>query len=154
MSRRPLIAAAVVASVLVGYALAQLAFCASHRVQTTRQPGAGSGSRQSPRPPQSRQPQPAHSRLAAVAAAASYLHALDPAPPTASRQSRLRELTAGPFATQALRAQASTAALARSLARGGPAFMHGWLLGYRILSYARARARVAVWTVGLVASAA
>jgi hypothetical protein len=154
MSRRPLIAATVVVAAVVGYALAQLAFGATHGAPATTQPGARSAHRQLPRPPQASRPQSPYSRLAAVAAAARYLHALDPAPPSTARQVRLRELTAAPFTAEALRAQASAASLAQQLSRRGPTFMRGWLLGYRLVSYTRARARVAIWTVGLVASPA
>ncbi len=154
MSRRSLIAGAIAVAAVVGYALAQLAFGATHGAPATTQPRTQPAYRQSPRPPQASPPQSARSRLAAVAAAASYLHALDPAPPSAARQARLRDLTAAPFTAEALRAQASGAALAEQLWRRGPTFMRGWLLGYRLVSYTRARARVAIWTVGLVASAA
>jgi hypothetical protein len=153
MSRRPLIAGTLLTAALVGYPLAQLAFGTGHSAHTTTQAGARAG-RQTSRQPQTDQPRHRRSQLAAVATAASYLHALDPAPASAVRQSRLRDLTAARFTAEALRAQASAAALAEQLSRRGPTFMRGWLLGYRVRSYTPARTRVAVWTVGLVASAA
>lgn len=99
----------------------------------------------------------AHSRRGAAAAAANYLAALEQALPAgaASWSSAVRALTVAPLTAQALDARgASTAIAARIAASAGPAFIRGWRLGYRIDSYTPSRARVAVWTVGLVASVA
>jgi len=93
------------------------------------------------------------SRQAAVLAAVSYLRALEPASATPARRSRVRALTVGPLTELALRAQAAGAAVWRKLSAHGPAVARGWALGYRVGAYDVARARVTIWTVGLVASA-
>jgi hypothetical protein len=51
----------------------------------------------------------------------------------------------------ALRASGATQTVRQKLAVAGASFVGSWLLGYRVLSYTRAHARIAVWNVGLMA---
>jgi hypothetical protein len=88
---------------------------------------------------------------AAVAAAARYLDALSSAPRVGGAAT-VRALTTGGLTPRALRAAAVGALIARRLSARGPVFMRGWLVGYRIVAAARDRVRVAVWTMGLLAS--
>ncbi|MGH2873584.1 MAG: hypothetical protein ACRDL5_14130 [Solirubrobacteraceae bacterium] len=92
------------------------------------------------------------SPVAAITTAVSYLAALEPATASTGPQVAIQALTSGPLTARALRAQASAALLERRIGAGGPAFMRGWPLGYRILSASGDPVRVAIWTMGLVAS--
>jgi hypothetical protein len=105
--------------------------------------------------------QPAHTRgtsspaartagsgpLSAVASAMRYLQLLDDPSGQAARS--LGALTASPLRPFALRAQAARASLERDLPAG--TFAAGWRLGWRIDDLTSGHARVAIWTVGLVA---
>lgn len=93
----------------------------------------------------------------AVAAAGSYLTVLARAiSPTAgwSWTQAIRTLTVEPLTARALAAAKTNQATRQRLALAGRSFVGSWLLGYRVSSYARARARVAVWNMGLLASPA
>jgi hypothetical protein len=100
----------------------------------------------------------ARSERGAVAAAGNYLTVLSRAltPGAAFWWERaVRALTLAPLTARALSGSAASATIARRLQRSGSSFYLGsWLLGYRVLAYSRSRARVALWSVGMLASAA
>jgi hypothetical protein len=150
--------AALAAAVLAGYALARLALASGQhahaRARSTRARPAATAKPSGARSPATMAARPSvHAALGAAATAVSYLRALEPAPASASRQALLRALTLPPLTNQALQAQATGAAVWQRLSARGPVLMRGWTLGYRVDSYTRSRARVTVWTMGLVASA-
>jgi hypothetical protein len=99
----------------------------------------------------------ARSERGAVAAAGNYLTMLSRAltPGAAfSWERAVRALTVAPLTARALSGSAASATMARRLARSGSSFYLGsWLVGYRVLAYSRSRARVALWSVGVLASA-
>lgn len=82
-----------------------------------------------------------------VATATRYLQLLDD--PSLQAAKSLAALTLSPLRPLALRAQAAQASLEHHLATG--TFAAGWRLGWRIDELTSGRARVAIWTVGLVA---
>jgi hypothetical protein len=86
-------------------------------------------------------------RSAVVASATRYLQLLDDPSPQAARS--LAALTVSPLQPIALRAQAARASLEHNLATY--TFVGGWRLGWRIDELTSGYARVAIWTVGLVA---
>ena len=95
------------------------------------------------------------SERGAVAAAGSYLTVLaqtvSPRAPWTWTHA-IRALTVAPFRTRALAAGGASETIKDKLAQASTAFVGSWLLGYRVIVYARARAEVAVWNVGLLAS--
>ncbi len=93
---------------------------------------------------------PSDPAAAAVAAATGYVDALGEAPTQPAAGSQLATHTAQPLREQALHALVNERALASRLSRQGPAFLHGWLLGWRLDSFSPSRARVSVWAMGLV----
>ena len=99
----------------------------------------------------------ARSERGAVAAAGNYLTVLSRAltPGAAFWWERaVRALTIAPLTAHALSGSAASATIARRLQRSGSSFYLGsWLVGYRLLAYARSRARVALWSVGVLSSA-
>jgi hypothetical protein len=150
--------AALAAAVLAGYALARLALASGQhahaRARSSRARPAATAKASGARSPATAAARPSvRSALGAVVAATGYLRALEPAPPSASRRGLLRALTLPPLTNQALLAQATGATVWQRRSARGPALLRGWTLGYRVDSYTRPRARVTVWTMGLVASA-
>jgi hypothetical protein len=98
----------------------------------------------------------ARSEAGAVAAASNYLivlsRALAPGAPWSWTRA-IRALTIAPLSARALRASATSEAIARRFQRSGASvYLGSWLLGYRAQSYSPARARVEVWNVGVTDS--
>lgn len=92
------------------------------------------------------------SERGAVAAAARYLQLLDQASTVATTETAVRAVTVPPLQREALTAEAGGAAVKRRLLAEGPAFIMGWRLGWRTLSYTPTTARIEVWAMGLVES--
>jgi hypothetical protein len=98
-----------------------------------------------------------HSARGAVAATGNYIatlsRALTPGAPFSWTRA-VRALTVAPFTARALSGSLASGMMSRRLQRSGSAYFLGsWALGYRLLSYTPARAQVALWTVGVMASA-
>lgn len=153
-SRRLLYALVLVLVALLSYTV----------VEAVTGPGP-SGSREA-RPPRSR-PQaglatsstpttsaqePDDSRRGAVVVAARYLEALDEASRSPATSRQLRALTLPPLTERALRVEAVSAALKQRLTKPGPAFIRGWRLGWRVVSFRPRLARIALWAMGTVQS--
>jgi hypothetical protein len=88
----------------------------------------------------------------AASAAALYLQVLDNASRSAATSRQLRALTLPPLTGTALQVEAASAALKAKLSQPGPAFIRGWRLGWRALSFEPHAARIAVWAMGMVQS--
>jgi hypothetical protein len=86
-----------------------------------------------------------------VEAAASYLDLLDGSDPAPGRIAALRAVTVAPLTARVTRAVPVIAELRARMSRGGPGLMEGWLLGWRVTSLTSDRARVEIWTTGVVA---
>jgi len=93
----------------------------------------------------------------AAAAAVNYLNVLEQALIPGARWTwtqAIRALTTQPLEARALAGQTASDLIKAQLAHPGPSFMGSWPLGYRLVSFTRVRARVAIWTVGAMASPA
>lgn len=88
----------------------------------------------------------------AATAAAHYLELLDDASPSGTTSQELRALTLPPLTQEAIRGESLGAAIKQRLNRAGRAFVAGWRLGWRAVSYAPAAAHIAVWAMGMVQS--
>jgi len=91
----------------------------------------------------------------AVAAAVNYLNVLERALIPGARwtwSQAIRTLTTRPLEARALAGQAASDRIKAQLAHPSPSYLGSWPLGYWLLSFTRARARVAIWTVGAMAS--
>jgi hypothetical protein len=97
--------------------------------------------------------QRARSPGGAVAAAVSYLEAMDRASSVSGVVARLREVTAPPFTEQALRAEAVVLTIDQAVQADGAGLIRSWRLGWRIDSFSPRLARVGVWTMGVAVSA-
>jgi hypothetical protein len=133
---------------LVGYAFVQVAHGGDGRarelsVRSAPARAIGTGSRASSTDVA------APSTEGAVAVASLFLQLLDDA--SISADAQLRELTVPPLTAQALRGEAAATSFKRRF--GSRAFIHGWPLGWRVVSSRPAAATIAVWTVGFVAGA-
>jgi hypothetical protein len=96
--------------------------------------------------------EPDDSPQAAVAVAARYLEVLDEASRSRATSSQLRALTLPPLTQQALRVEAVSAALKQRLSDPGAAFVRGWRLGWRVISFTPRHARIGLWAMGTVQS--
>lgn len=91
----------------------------------------------------------------AVAAAVNYVSVLERTLIPGARWTwtqAIRTLTTQPLEARALAGEAASDRIQAQLAHPGPSFMGSWPLGYRLLSFTHVRARVAIWTVGAMAS--
>jgi hypothetical protein len=95
---------------------------------------------------------PGGTKTDAVEVASEYLELVGAPQSSASARRELRAVTTGAFTSEALRAQAAAAAVATRIAAGGPSFVNGWLLGWRLVSASSSEARVAVWSLGTAAA--
>lgn len=122
------------------------------RTVTVASTRAGSGARSSSA--QAGSDPSARSAMGAVDAAVGYLELVDDPTSRPSAATELRAMTLPPLTGSAERAIAATATLAGQWRADGAGFARGWSLGWRVLSSAPGRARVAIWTMGTVASRA
>lgn len=92
------------------------------------------------------------SERGAAGAAAHYLQLLDEASVATTTEHAVRSATLPPLRSEALSAEAASAALKRRLLAKAPAIIMGWRLGWRALSYTPTTAVIAVWSMGVVES--
>ena len=119
----------------------------------TKRHGSASQARVATTPPAaSSAREPDHSPQSAVAVAARYLEVLDEASRASATSAALRTLTSPPLTDQALRVEGLSAGLKQRLSQPGPAFIRGWRLGWRVVSFSPRLARIAVWAMGMVQS--
>ena len=162
-TRSVLLALAVALAGLAGYLTAHTILThTAHRhpasaLRNIRTPAAAVAPAGWPEPVQSLDGIPvgfARTPRGAVAACLNYLAALErallPGNPWSWAQV-VRTLTAQPLRARALAGQAGSAQVQGQLASARVFYLASWPLGYRLMSYARASARVTVWTLGAMA---